>query len=343
MSTVGVLVMLLAGPPSLPDLPAERAAKARAEAQARAEAEAKARAEAEAKAKARARAEAKAKAEQEPAVGPDLAPSDAPDANGPEEPQAQGPAPSQPPAASKAPLSAAQLAAAAEAAPAEPLALASERDAADWADDDAVYGEDGSADAGSRRAASPGDIPRAGARPPSRTATGAELRTRLEQPARTEPPRRSSAFVFGYRLFAIQDAFARPQSWHVGSVEVTPVRRFVRFNLITEVGAEGGAAARGKDRADLFMMQKAGLGVQYPHWLTPFVEFQGGAGVARVELFDRSDLLLLWTLGLDVGAQWSVTRWMSFHAAAGWIRPTFQRSDRAIYHDSFTFKLGLGF
>ncbi len=332
MSAVGVLVLLLAGPPSLPDLPAERAAKARAEAQARAEAEAKARAEAEAKA--RAEAETKASVEAEAPATPLKAEASAP---------ASTPAaPSAPPRATK-PLSATQLSAAAEAAPAEPLALASETDASAWAEDDAVFGEAGDADAGSRRIANPGDIPRAGVRPPSRTATGAELRTRLEQPARAEPPRRSSAFVFGYRLFAIQDAFARPQSWHVGSVEVTPVRRFVRFNLITEVGAEGGAAARGKDRADLFMMQKAGLGVQYPHWLTPFVEFQGGAGVARVELFDRSDLLLLWTLGIDVGAQWSVTRWMSFHAAAGWIRPTFQRPDRALYHDSFTFKLGLGF
>jgi hypothetical protein len=149
--------------------------------------------------------------------------------------------------------------------------------------------------------------------------------------------------VFGYRIFQTRDAFARPQSWHVGSLEVTPVRRWVRLNLITEVGAEGGAAARDGDRADLYMMQKAGLGAQYPGWITPFVEFQGGAGMARVELFERNDLLLIWSLGLDAGAQWAVTRWMWIHAAVGWVRPTFQRPERAVYHDSFTFKLGIGF
>ena len=47
--------------------------------------------------------------------------------------------------------------------------------------------------------------------------------------------------------------------------------------------------------------------------------------------------------GVDAGAQWAVTRWMWVHAAVGWIRPTFQRPERAVYHDSFTFKLGIGF
>jgi hypothetical protein len=53
--------------------------------------------------------------------------------------------------------------------------------------------------------------------------------------------------------------------------------------------------------------------------------------------------LLLWTVGVDTGAQWAVTRWMRIHASVGWIRPTFQRPERAVFHNSFTFKLGLGF
>ena len=71
-------------------------------------------------------------------------------------------------------------------------------------------------------------------------------------------------------------------------------------------------------------MERLGLGAQYPGVVTPFVEFQGGVGGARVELFGRNDLALLYGLGLDVGAQWAVTSWMYLHAAIGWIRPRSQ-------------------
>lgn len=298
------------GPPTLPDLPAERAAKARAAAEARKEAD----------------TEAAPEPEPEPGPEPDVEAASPP-------PSGASPSPQKP----KKPVTAKQLHAASP-KEAEPLSSATPAEVATWEEDDAVYGAPGEADEALSRPDAPPPT-----HAPTRTATRMKGAEPLETPLRPPSPKRSAAFVFGYRIFQTSDAFARPQSWHVGSLEVTPVRRWVRLNLITEVGAEGGAAARNGDRADLFMMQKAGLGAQYPGWLSPFVEFQGGAGMARVELFDRSDLLLLWTLGIDAGAQWAVTKWMWIHAAVGWIRPTFQRPERAVYHDSFTFKLGIGF
>lgn len=160
---------------------------------------------------------------------------------------------------------------------------------------------------------------------------------------RRERPERSAAFVLGYRQFWILDALNRNQSWHMGTMEITPARRYVRFNLLTEVGVEGSDAARDGGRADLLAMQRLGLGLQYPHWVTPFIEFQGGVGAARVELFNRNDLLFVWSLGLDVGAQFALTRWLFVHTAIGWIRPVFRRPDRSITHDSFAFKVGIGF
>lgn len=313
MSAMFVAAALWLGPPALPDLPAERAAKARAAAEAR-----------------RDEAAATPEPEPEPEAGPNASPKDAAGERAPIQPT---PAPQKP----TTPLTAGQLHAA---SPKDdvPLKAATPAELASWGEDDAIYGAQGAADEALSQPESPPPT-----HAPTRTATRMKEADPLETPLRPAIPKRSAAFVFGYRIFQTTDAFARPQSWHVGSLEVTPVRRWVRFNLITEVGAEGGAAARSGDRADLFMMQKAGLGAQYPGWLTPFVEFQGGAGMARVELFDRNDLLLLWTLGVDAGAQWAVTRWMWIHAAVGWIRPTFQRPERAIYHDSFTFKLGIGF
>ncbi len=334
-----VLASMLVGPPKLPPLPSERRAAAAREEAARRAAE----------------AEAEAEAEASPELDIPAVEGGGSESGPPETASPQGPPPGDPAAARKDPGSKpdrrgvrrstpAALAGLADKQEPKPLAAASSEDVAIWAADDALYGRDpGGASTPSVEPPTPGDRPRTTSQPPTRTAVGLHTAARLEQPGRRRPPRRSAAFVFGYRLFQTHDAFTRPQSWHVGSVEVTPVRRFVRFNLITEFGAEGGPAARDGDRADIFLMQKAGLGVQYPHWLTPFVEFQGGAGVARVELFDRSDLVLLWTLGLDVGAQWAATRWMSIHASVGWIRPTFQRPERAVYHDSFTFKVGLGF
>ena len=318
MSALLCAAVLWAGPPVLPDLPAERAAKARQAEQERQQQEAAAKAKREAEA-------------------PE---AEAPEAEAPEaeagEPEPAKSGTTSP--ATKAPVTAQQLRAAAPKAGGGALAPASSAEVDAWSEDDAVYGAPGEPDGAlARPDASPAR------RAPTRTATRMQGSEPLEEPLRPLAPKRSAAFVFGYRIFQTTDAFARPQSWHVGSLEVTPVRRFVRFNLITEVGAEGGAAARNHDKADLYMMEKVGLGAQYPGWLTPFVEFQGGAGVARVELFDRNDLLLIWTLGLDAGAQWAVTQWMWIHASVGWVRPTFQRPDRAVYHDSFTFKLGVGF
>ena len=157
------------------------------------------------------------------------------------------------------------------------------------------------------------------------------------------PPERSAAFVFGYRQFQIEDGLSRNQSWHIVSVDVTPVRRVFRLNLVTEVGIEGGEAAQAGDRADLLIMEKVGLGVQYPHWVTPFVEFQGGMGAARVELFERNDLAMLYSLGVDGGGQWAVSEHLFLHAAVGWIRPYFRVKGETAYYDRLTFKVGLGF
>lgn len=158
-----------------------------------------------------------------------------------------------------------------------------------------------------------------------------------------KPPERSAAFLFGYRYFRIEDMLGRPQDWHLASIEVTPVRRYVRVNLVTELGFEGGPAATSGDRADLLLMERLGLGMQYPHVVTPFVEFQGGAGGARVELFGRNDIALFYAIGLDGGAQWSLGGRMFLHAAIGWIRPTFVWPQRTVSYDRVTFKLGFGF
>ena len=179
--------------------------------------------------------------------------------------------------------------------------------------------------------------------PVLRTASEEPPPERLQYRRRPHPPTRSAAFVLGYRHFRIHDALQRPQDWHLASLEVTPLRRYFRLNLITEFGVEGGEAARAGDRADMMLLERLGIGVQYPHFVTPLVEFQAGVGGARVELFQRNDLAFLYTLGLDAGAQWAVTKWMYLHAVIGWIRPTFRWPDRTAAYDRFTFKVGVGF
>ena len=185
----------------------------------------------------------------------------------------------------------------------------------------------------------------------TRTDDDVVLRTASEQPPperlvyrrRPHPPERSAAFVLGYRHFRIRDALDRAQDWHLASLEVTPLRRYFRLNLITEFGIESGPAARAGDRADMMLLERLGLGLQYPHFVTPLLEFQAGIGGARVELFQRNDLAFLYTFGVDAGAQWAVTRWMYLHAVIGWIRPTFRWPDRTAAYDRFTFKVGVGF
>lgn len=176
-----------------------------------------------------------------------------------------------------------------------------------------------------------------------RSARQAPLPERLVFRRRPTPPERTAAFVLGYRYFRIQDQLGRAQDWHLASLEVTPVRRYMRVNLLTEFGIESGPAARSGGRADIMLMQRLGLGMQYPGFVTPLIEFQGGVGAARVELFERNDLALVYTLGLDGGVQWAVTRWMYVHAALGWIRPTFTVGSRSSSFDRLAVKLGIGF
>lgn len=161
------------------------------------------------------------------------------------------------------------------------------------------------------------------------------------------PAPKSTAFLMlSYRNYATLDHLARNQSWHVVGLELAPVRNFFRLSLITEAGFEGGEAAV-NDRGDFFVMEKLGLGVQYPHWVTPFVELQGGVGVGRVEKYQRNDLGVFWSMGLDVGAQWSVARRLRLMAAAGWIRPSIMawgaKPNDSLYFHRGTFKVGVGF
>lgn len=231
-----------------------------------------------------------------------------------------------------------------------PLPAASDADYAAWADDDgrAAAPLSGESAPPHRRAARPGDRPakHAGAG----SGTSVVVRQAEPQPERAPrfarapgPPKRTATVVLAYRNFALADALGRRQSWHFGSVEFTPLRRYARLNLLTEAGVEGGEAAAAGDRADFMVLQKLGLGAQYPHWVTPFIELQGGIGVARLEVFERNDLGLVWTVGIDVGAQWAVTRWFSIHAAVGWIHPVIRTKTVAVQFDRAAFKVGVGF
>jgi hypothetical protein len=225
------------------------------------------------------------------------------------------------------------------------IQAASSGELAELQEDDRVRGEASKREPEVPRVGKPGDRP---LRSPDRSDTTLHRTAVADTPPpltfrrRPSKPERTASFGFGYRLFMISDALGRAQSWHMGSVEVSPLRRFVRLDFITELGAEGGAAARDGDRADLMFVQKGALGLQYPGYVSPYVAFQGGAGFARVEVFDRNDLVFLYTLGLDVGAQWAVTKWLFLHAAVGWLHPTFRRPEQSVHYDTFTFKLGFG-
>lgn len=164
----------------------------------------------------------------------------------------------------------------------------------------------------------------------------------LRTSARRFTPERSAVFVLGYRVFDVHDRLERRQTWHSVSVEAGLLRRYVRLGLLTEVGVEGGEAARG-DRNDLMVVQKVGLGAQYPHFVTPFFEVQGGVGLLRTELFERNDLGWVATVGVEAGAQWAVARFFRLHLAVGWLRPYLRDGAGVRHEDTATFRVGVGF
>ncbi len=176
-----------------------------------------------------------------------------------------------------------------------------------------------------------------------RTAEPAQPSAKLTFQRGMPPPAKSAMLVIGYRQFAIRDGLDRDQTWHLVGLEIAPVRRYVRFTLHTEVGVEGGEAATDGDRADLMVLQKVGLGVQYPYWVTPFIEVQAGVGAARIELFERNDLAAIYTVGLDAGVQWALLKHLYFVGSVGWIRPYFAATGRTVYSDQATFRVGIGF
>lgn len=176
-----------------------------------------------------------------------------------------------------------------------------------------------------------------------RTAVERTPEPRLSFKGEREPPRRTALLGFGYRQFRLEDGLGRDQAWHNFGLEVTPLRRYVRLNLLSEFGFEGGEAARNDDRADVMFVQKVGLGAQYPHWVSPFAEFQGGVGAARIELFERNDLALVYTMGVDAGVQIAVARHFFLNASVGWIRPYMKVKAQVRHSDRLTFKVGFGF
>ncbi len=264
-----------------------------------------------------------------PPAPPSKPPPSAPTAGPPDAPPpgpelaADGPAGLQPTAPRRLPKAGAEAA---------PLRLVSREEVETWRREDQLVAPQ------PRRTS-----PRTPTKAIVRTATPSVDEARPQYRRPPHPPQRSAAFVVGYRYFGIRDRLGRPQDWHLASLEVTPLRRYVRVNLLTEFGIEGGRAAARGDRADLLLMERLGLGMQYPHVVTPMLEFQGGIGGARVELFGRNDLALLYTLGLDLGAQFAVAPWMWVHASLGWIRPTFVWQQKVASYDRVAFKLGVGF
>lgn len=264
-------------------------------------------------------------------------------------PVAQPHGPPKPPPAKAVPVRPRSVHSAGEADDEGALPVATEADYAAWEADDrrAAAPLSRADDPGPGSGRPPGDRPTT---PSGSLSSDVVVRQAQAEPDPTprfrrpgDPPTRSATFVLGYRSFALADALGRRQSWHLGSLEVTPLRRYFRLNLLTEIGVEGGEAARAGDRADFMLMQKLGLGVQYPHWVTPFIEGQGGIGMTRVELFERNDLALTWSAGIDAGAQWAVTRWMFLHAAIGWVHPVIAMPAGTVHFDRVAFKVGVGF
>lgn len=161
------------------------------------------------------------------------------------------------------------------------------------------------------------------------------------------PPDRSALFSLSYRHFSIVDGLDRRQNWHMLGLEITPLRNYARLNLVTEIGFEGGEAAANGDKGDFFLVESVGIGVQYPFWVTPFIEFQVGFGVGRTELFERNDLALMFNTGLFVGAQWAMAKGVYLMSAVGWARPHIipvgTSFAEAIFFNRATFKVGVGF
>ncbi|MBL4688106.1 MAG: hypothetical protein JKY37_26185 [Nannocystaceae bacterium] len=351
---VGLLASVVAGPPILPELPRRGMRTPKTEASPKAEASPKTEAQPQPDAAPVSNAASDEPPDTQPATGSQ---KPAPEASPRPKPQraesgSHAVSPARPAAAVRPPLQRVDTPrTGAMQGGLGPLVAATSADFTAWADDDqraaAPLQRAKAPDSASLR--SPGDRPPVAAKKPG---YGDQVVIRRARPQPDPVPRfrrgpnapeRSATVVVGYRNFTILDALGRRQAWHMGSVEFTPFRRYFRLNFLTEAGVEGGEAARGGDRADFMVLQKLGVGLQYPHWVTPFIEGQGGVGVMRIEVFERNELALTWSVGVDVGAQWAVTQWLSLHAAVGWIHPVIRAEAVTVEFNRVAFKVGVGF
>jgi hypothetical protein len=140
-------------------------------------------------------------------------------------------------------------------------------------------------------------------------------------------------------------------------LEWYPYSRYLRFGVSTEYARES------SDRADKdwYVAEHLSLGLQWPGFVTPFVEGSAGIGYLNRTEVGQTEPTAIWAFGADCGVNIHFSGRAYVTASVGWLHPVWllinasavvNRSAAGVmsgssvldqvYADSFVFKLGIG-
>ncbi|MDY0004116.1 MAG: hypothetical protein RBU30_22650 [Polyangia bacterium] len=119
--------------------------------------------------------------------------------------------------------------------------------------------------------------------------------------------------------------------------------RILRFGI-----GIGGAGETSQSRErwwqhDFTIEAALAFGLQYPWHLTPYAEFLLSLGALHRNVYNSDDVFFSYSFGFDAGLEWFAWKSINLAASIGWRRSIVKIGRQALYADSLTFSVGLGF
>lgn len=167
-----------------------------------------------------------------------------------------------------------------------------------------------------------------------------------------------------YRYLTIANLDLSSLQMNAGHLDLYPLSLpWFRVGLEAEIANGSGVikdtvAGKTSDKSINAWYVETGLsaGLQYPWYVTPFVDGRFGAGLIGGDVAGTTAVTWMWHAGVEVGAEFYVHKSIFLSGAIGWVHtsyhgvdlkyadahPTSQPLYTDLPADSFTFKLGLG-
>jgi hypothetical protein len=121
-----------------------------------------------------------------------------------------------------------------------------------------------------------------------------------------------------------------------------PWWRLLRFGLGIEAGGETTQKRERWWQRNQSMYGVISLGMQYPHRVTPFLDFVLTLGAIHRHIYNKDLFHFAHSVGIETGAAVFIWKHFQLGASVGWRRSVIKVDPKSLYYDSFTMNVWLG-